>query len=182
MSPSQDPEADALADLIDDTDGREVQADTDLEPTSSIPADAAATGEGSDISDPELADIMADDDARESSPQETEPEPEPAPAPQPSEVSADSASGDEEQAFRSRLIGLVAPDDTEQIILLRRALDQSGQAVPSLTDIAGDVTGEKFLATEGDCDAYSGRPGGRAQGWIVGLSFGSPMRAKNFAV
>ena len=94
----------------------------------------------------------------------------------------DSASGDEEHAFRAQLIGLVAPDDTEQIILLRRTLVQSGQTVPSLADIVGDITGDKFLSFEGDCDAYSGRPGGRAQGWVVGLSFGSPIRAKNFAI
>ena len=121
MSPSQDPEAEALADLIDDTDGRAVQADVDLEPTSAIPAEAAATGGDSDISDPELADIMADGDSQES-PAETDTEPALAPESQPSEVAADSGSGDEEQAFRSQLIGLVAPDDTEQIILLRRAL------------------------------------------------------------
>ena len=178
MSPSQDPEADALADLIDDTDGRAVQTDADLEPTSAIPAEAASTGGDSDISDPELADIMADGDSQESAPEE--PAPEPAPDPQPSEAATDSANGDEE-AFRSQLIGLVAPDDTEQIILLRRALVQRGLTVPSLADIAGDVTGEKLLSSDGDCDAYSGRPGGRAQGWVVGLSFGSPNRAKNFS-
>ena len=44
MSDAEDLESDSLADLIDDTDGQEVEAVTDAEPTSSIP-EAAVTKE-----------------------------------------------------------------------------------------------------------------------------------------
>ena len=47
--------------MIDDTDGQEVEAAIDEEPTSAIPEAAVAEGEEVDVADPSLADIMADD-------------------------------------------------------------------------------------------------------------------------
>ena len=77
MSDAEDLESDSLADLIDDTDGQEVEAVTGVEPTSAIPEAAVTEGDEVDVSDPALADIMADDGP------ETESSDEPAPAPAP---------------------------------------------------------------------------------------------------
>ena len=179
MSDAEDLEADSLADLIDDTDGQEVEAVTDVEPTSAIPEAAVTEGEEVDVSDPALADIMADDGP------ETESSAEPAPAPAPEVVaptgSADPASSEEEQIFRSKVAGLAATDDVEHIIALRRTLVQRGETPPSLADVAADVTGSQLVSPEGDCDFYSTRPSSRAQGWVSGLSFGAQRRAKRFA-
>ncbi|MGE4551181.1 MAG: hypothetical protein AAEJ57_07305 [Opitutales bacterium] len=179
MSDAEDLEADSLADLIDDTDGQEVEAVTDVEPTSAIPEAAVTEGEEVDVSDPALADIMADDGP------ETESSDEPAPAPAPAVVaptgSADPASSEEEQDFRSKVGGLAATDDVESIIALRRKLVQRGESPPSLAEVAADVTGSQLVAPEGDCDFYGIRPSSRAQGWVSGLSFGARRRAKRFA-
>ena len=179
MSDAEDLEADSLADLIDDTDGQEVEAVTDVEPTSAIPEAAVTEGEEVDVSDPALADIMADDGP------EMESSDEPAPAPAPAVVapsgSADPASSEEEQDFRSKVGGLAATDDVERIIALRRKLVQRGETPPSLVDVAADVTGAQLVSPEGDCDFYSTRPSSRAQGWVSGLSFGAQRRAKRFA-
>ena len=179
MSDAEDLEADSLADLIDDTDGQEVEAVADVEPTSSIPEAAVTEGDEVDVSDPALADIMADDGP------ETESSDEPAPAPAPEVVvptgSADPASSEEEQIFRSKVAGLAATDDVESIIALRRTLVQRGESPPSLADVAADVNGSQLVSPESDCDFYSTRPSSRAQGWVSGLSFGAQRRAKRFA-
>lgn len=169
-----------MADLIDDTDGQEVEAESDEEPTSSIPESAVAEGEDVDVSDPALADIMADDEPGEESADPTESAPVSAPVAAPEE-SADPASADEEQSFRTQVTGVAAAEDVERIIFLRRAIVERGANVPSLADIAADVTGTQLVAPEGVCDSYGSRPGGRAQGWVSGLSFGSSRRAKRFA-
>ena len=179
MSDAEDLEADSLADLIDDTDGQEVEAVTDVEATSAIPDEAVTEGEDVDVSDPALADIMADDGP------ETESSDEPAPAPAPAVIaptgSTDPASSEEEQDFRSKVGGLAATDDVELIIALRRKLVQRGESPPSLADVAADVNGSQLVSPEGDCDFYSTSPSSRAQGWVSGLSFGAQRRAKRFA-
>ncbi len=181
MSDSEDLEGDSLAELIDDTDGQEVETVTDVEPTSSIPDEAVAEGDDVDVADPALADIMADDGPEAERPAE----PAPAPAPVPEVVapagSTDPASSEDEQAFRSQVGGLAAADDVERIITLRRTLVQRGESPPSLTDVAADVLGSQLVAPEGDCDFYGNRPSSRAQGWVTGLSFGAQRRAKRFA-
>ncbi|MBG30120.1 MAG: hypothetical protein CMI31_08980 [Opitutae bacterium] len=179
MSDSEDLEGDSLAELIDDTDGQEVETVADVEPTSSIPDEAVAEGDDVDVGDPALADIMADDGPESESPAE------PTPAPAPEVVapagSTAPASSEDEQAFRSQVGGLAAPDDVERIITLRRALVQRGESPPALTDVAADVLGSQLVAPEGDCDFYGNRPSSRAQGWVTGLAFGSQRRAKRFA-
>lgn len=182
MSESEDLGGDDLADLIDDTDGQEVEAVTDEEPTSSIPESAVTEGEDMDMSDPALADIMTDDGPEAASP-DAPPEPAPEPTPTPvaaPEGSVDPSSTEDEQDFRAQVAGLAAPDDVERIIQLRRALVQTGHAAPTLADVAADVTGARLVVPEGDCDFYGSRPGGRAQGWATGFAFGSQRRAKRF--
>ena len=180
MSEPEDLGGDSLADLIDDTDGQEVEDQSDEEPTSSIPESAVTEGEDVDVSDPALADIMADDEPEEESADSTESAPVSAPVAAP-EASADPASADEEQSFRTQVADLAATEDVERIIFLRRAIVERGASVPSLADVAADVTGAQLVTPEGDCDFYGSRPGSRAQGWVSGLSFGSPRRAKRFA-
>ena len=181
MSEPEDLGGDSLADLIDDTDGHEVEAVADVEPTSAIPEAAATEGEEVDVSDPALADIMADDGPETESSDEPAPVPAPAPAVVAPTGSADPASSEEEQDFRSKVSGLAATDDVELIIALRRKLVQRGESPPSLADVAADVNGSQLVSPEGDCDFYSTRPSSRAQGWVSGLSFGAQRRAKRFA-
>ena len=179
MSDSEDLGGDSLADLIDDTDGQEVETVTDEEPSSAIPAAAVSEGEDIDVADPALADIMADDGPEAASAETPEPAADPVvvePAP-----STTPASTDEEQDFRLQVSDLAASDDVERIIYLHRALTHRGSPVPALTDIAADVTGTRLVSPVGNSDFYDSRPGGRAQGWVTGLAFGSQRRAKRFA-
>jgi hypothetical protein len=179
MSESEDLGGDSLADLIDDTDGHEVEAAVDEEPTSAIPESAVAEGENIDVSDPGLADIMADDEPSGESAVAAPTAP--VPVVVEPQASVSPASADDEQNFRSQVAGLVSADDVENIVLIRRALLSQNSLAPSLADIAADIVGSSLVAPEGDCDFYGNRPGGRAQGWVSGLSFGAHRRAKRFA-
>lgn len=82
--------------------------------------------------------------------------------------------------FRRALAGLAAQAELDRIAFLRDDLAQRGEPVPSLDEIVADVTGEKLLSPEGDCDLYGRRPAARLEGWKVGLAFGSPRRAKRY--
>ena len=179
MSESEDLGGDSLANLIDDTDGQEVETVTDEEPSSAIPASAVSEGEDIDVSDPALADIMADDEPETASAEAPEPVAEPVVA-EP-DISSAPASTDDEQDFRLQVSDLVASDDLDRIVFLHRALPRKGSPAPSLADIAADVTGARLVSPKGNADFYGSRPGGRAQGWVTGLAFGSPRRAKRFA-
>lgn len=178
MSESEDLGGDSLADLIDDTDGHEVEAAADEEPTSAIPESAVVEGEDIDVSDPDLADIMADDGPGEESAEAAQAAP--APAVTEPQGSTSPASSDDEQNFRSLVAPLAAADDVDRIVFLRRALVNQGVQAPSLADIAADIAGSSLVAPEGDCDLYGARPSGRAQGWVTGLSYGAQRRAKRF--
>ena len=179
MSESEDLGGDSLADLIDDTDGEEVEPVTDAKPTSSIPPFAVSEGKDIDVSDPSLADIVADDGPEAASADAPAPPADPA-ATEP-ETSSSSASPDEEQSFRAQVANLAATDDVKRIIHLHRFLTQRGSPVPTLEYIAADITGARLASPEGNVDFYGSRPGGRAQGWVTGLAFGSQRRAKRFA-
>jgi hypothetical protein len=182
MSESEDLGGDSLADLIDDTDGHEVETMSDQEPTSAIPESAVAEGDDIDMSDPALADIMADDDPEKASPvasPEAVAEAVSAPVATP-EGSVDPSSPEDEKEFRAQVSGLAQKEDVDRIIFLRRALVKGGLAAPPLTVVAADVAGTRLISPMGDCDSYGSRPGGRAQGWVTGLAFGSQRRAKNF--
>ncbi len=82
--------------------------------------------------------------------------------------------------FRRALAGLAAQAELDRIAHLRDTLAQRGDPVPELDEIAADVTGEKLISPEGDCDLYGRRPAARLEGWKVGLAFGSPRRAKRY--
>ena len=56
-----------------------------------------------------------------------------------------------------------------------------GKKVPSLSQIAADIQGNKAFGAQGDCDQYGNRPSARLDGWVSGLSFGTNRRAKKFS-
>lgn len=102
------------------------------------------------------------------------------PSAAPEDASTGSAGDGVVAGFRKALAGLAAQAELDRIAFLRDDLAQRGESVPGLEEIVADVTGEKLLSPEGDCDLYGRRPAARLEGWKVGLAFGSPRRAKRY--
>ena len=83
--------------------------------------------------------------------------------------------------FRQTLASLSRQLELDRLTFLHKALEEQGGGVPSLDDIASDITGEKLNKPLGDFDHYGNRPSARLEGWVSGLSFGIPKRAKKFS-
>ena len=83
--------------------------------------------------------------------------------------------------FRQTLASLSRQLELDRLTFLHKALEEQGGGVPSLDDIASDITGEKPIKPLGDFDHYGNRPSARLEGWVSGLSFGIPKRAKKFS-
>tara|TARA_B100000161_G_scaffold42944_1_gene26508 strand:- start:1311 stop:1925 length:615 start_codon:yes stop_codon:yes gene_type:complete len=99
------------------------------------------------------------------------------------EFSDDSnGNGDGDVAkFRKTLAGLSRQLELDRLAFLHQSMRDSGEKVPSLSQIASDISGKKLIKPAGDCDIYSKRPTARLDGWISGLSFGVSKRAKKFS-
>jgi len=82
--------------------------------------------------------------------------------------------------FRKSLVGLSRQLELDRLTLLHKTRAGNGEALPTLGQIADDISGEKPLAPAGDCDEYGKRSSARLEGWVSGLSFGANRRAKKF--
>ena len=83
--------------------------------------------------------------------------------------------------FRQTLASLSRQLELDRLAFLHKSLQERGEEIPSLNDIASDITGKKLLKPVGDCDQYGKRPSARLEGWVSGLSFGTNKRAKKFS-
>ena len=100
----------------------------------------------------------------------------------PSPVESHSTNGSGGVAeFRKTLANLSRQLEIDRLAFLHKALEERGEKLPSLSQIADDIHGSHPLFPEGDCDLYGKRPAARLEGWISGLSFGSNRRAKKFS-
>ena len=82
--------------------------------------------------------------------------------------------------FRKSLAGLSRQLELDRLTLLHKALSDNGEVLPTLGQIADDISGAKPLSSDGDCDEYGRRSSSRLEGWLSGLSFGAKRRAKKF--
>ncbi|MEE3060993.1 MAG: hypothetical protein VX371_05165 [Verrucomicrobiota bacterium] len=83
--------------------------------------------------------------------------------------------------FRKTLANLSRQLEIDRLAFLHKSLEDRGEALPTLEQIAGDIHGIKPMSPDGDCDYYGKRPAARLEGWISGLSFGANRRAKKFS-
>jgi hypothetical protein len=83
--------------------------------------------------------------------------------------------------FRQTLASLSRQLELDRLAFLHKSLQDSGESLPSLDEIASDISGEKLLKPTGDCDLFGKRPTARLDGWLSGLSFGVSKRAKKFS-
>ena len=96
-------------------------------------------------------------------------------------VSLSTQNGDGEVAqFRQTLASLSRQLELDRLAFLHKSLEDSGEKLPSLNEIASDISGKKLITPGGDCDLYDKRPTARLDGWLSGLSFGVNRRAKKF--
>lgn len=96
-------------------------------------------------------------------------------------VPASKQNGDGDVAqFRQTLASLSRQLELDRLAFLHKSLEDSGENLPSLNDIASDISGDKLIKPLGDCDLYDKRPTARLEGWISGFSFGVSKRAKKF--
>ena len=91
-----------------------------------------------------------------------------------------NGNGDVAQ-FRQTLASLSEQLEIDRLAFLHKKVEDHGVNVPSLNEIASDISGEKMINSIGDSDLYSQRPKARMEGWISGLSFGISKRAKKFS-
>ena len=82
--------------------------------------------------------------------------------------------------FRKSLAGLSRQLELDRLALLHKTLSGNGQNLPTLGQIADDISGNRSLTPDGDCDEYGKRSSARLEGWVSGLSFGTNRRAKKF--
>jgi len=82
--------------------------------------------------------------------------------------------------FRKSLAGLSRQLELDRLTLLHKTLSGNGKNLPTLGQIASDISGEHSLSPDGDCDEYGKRSSARLEGWVSGLSFGTNRRAKKF--
>ncbi len=95
--------------------------------------------------------------------------------------SARGGSDDGEVAqFRRTLAGLSRQLELDRLALLHKTLSGNGEKLPTLDQIADDISGANPLTPDGDCDEYGSRSSARLEGWVSGLSFGVNRRAKKF--
>jgi len=83
--------------------------------------------------------------------------------------------------FRQTLASLSRQLELDRLAFLHKSLQDSGEELPSLADIASDITGNRPMKPSGDLDQYGKRPAARLEGWLSGLSFGVSKRAKKFS-
>ena len=95
-------------------------------------------------------------------------------------LSKTNGDGDVAQ-FRQTLASLSRQLELDRLAFLHKSLQESGENLPSLNEIASDISGEKLLKPTGDCDLFGKRPTARLDGWLSGLSFGVSKRAKKFS-
>ena len=91
-----------------------------------------------------------------------------------------NGNGDVAQ-FRQTLASLSEQLEIDRLAFLHKNMEDHGVKVPSLNEIASDISGERMINSIGDTDLYSQRPKARMEGWISGLSFGISKRAKKFS-
>ena len=94
--------------------------------------------------------------------------------------SSQNGDGDVAQ-FRQTLASLSRQLELDRLAFLHKSLQDSGEELPSLADIASDITGNRPMKPSGDLDQYGKRPAARLEGWLSGLSFGVSKRAKKFS-
>ena len=82
--------------------------------------------------------------------------------------------------FRKSLANLSRQLELDRLALLHKKLSGNGEKLPTLGQIADDISGAKPLTPNGDCDQYGKRSTARLDGWLSGLSFGANRRAKKF--
>lgn len=100
----------------------------------------------------------------------------------PSPIQSHSTNGSGGVAeFRKTLANLSRQLEIDRLAFLHKELEDRGEKLPSLSQIADDIHGSHPLFPEGDCDLYGKRPAARLEGWISGLSFGASRRAKKFS-
>lgn len=100
--------------------------------------------------------------------------------PQKKSVSKENGDGDV-AIFRQSLSNLSRQLEIDRLAFLHKKLEDQGEQLPSLREIASDISGEKMLKPIGDCDLFSKRPTARLDGWISGFSFGVNKRSKKFS-
>lgn len=110
----------------------------------------------------------------------SEPEEEIEVVPQKKSVSKENGDGDV-AIFRQSLSNLSRQLEIDRLAFLHKKLEDQGEQLPSLREIASDISGEKMLKPIGDCDLFSKRPAARLDGWISGFSFGVNKRSKKFS-
>ena len=110
----------------------------------------------------------------------SEPEEEIEVVPQKKSVSKENGDGDV-AIFRQSLSNLSRQLEIDRLAFLHKKLEDQGEQLPSLREIASDISGEKMLKPIGDCDLFSKRPTARLDGWISGFSFGVNKRSKKFS-
>jgi hypothetical protein len=82
--------------------------------------------------------------------------------------------------FRKSLANLSRQLELDRLALLHQTLSGNGEKLPTLGQIADDISGSKSLTPNGDCDQFGNRSTARLDGWLSGLSFGANRRAKKF--
>ena len=82
--------------------------------------------------------------------------------------------------FRKSLASLSRQLELDRLALLHKTLSGNGEKLPTLGQIADDISGSRPLTPNGDCDQYGNRSTARLDGWLSGLSFGANRRAKKF--
>lgn len=96
--------------------------------------------------------------------------------------SSQNGNGDGDVAqFRQTLASLSRQLELDRLAFLHKSLQDSGEQLPSLNEIASDITGKRLIKPSGDLDQYGKRPAARLEGWLSGLSFGVSKRAKKFS-
>ena len=98
----------------------------------------------------------------------------------PKDSSPNGHDGGDVAQFRKSLAGLSRQLELDRLTLLHKTLSGNGKNLPTLGQIADDISGNKPLTPDGDCDEYGKRSSARLEGWVSGLSFGTNRRAKKF--
>jgi hypothetical protein len=142
--------------------------DEDFQPQSSQGDEGDAPDEISQKSEPEMIDGSAEETEVTLTENPVRP------------VSKTNGDGDVAQ-FRQTLASLSRQLELDRLAFLHKSLQDSGESLPSLNEIASDISGEKLLKPTGDCDLFGKRPTARLDGWLSGLSFGVSKRAKKFS-
>jgi hypothetical protein len=130
--------------------------------------DFGDSGEDGSVSAPPSTDSEASATDETSAPAQESPVVSSSPPANGSSAYGESDDGEVAQ-FRRTLAGLSRQLELDRLALLHKTLSGNGEKLPTLDQIADDISGANPLTPDGDCDEYGSRSTARLEGWVSGL-------------